>query len=121
MNILTLNKTQAKKLVKLCKEFFPEYNWSFENDYADEGLIDYWLKGEPWHTWELVHWYQLCLTELSERIFNKINFPEVSLIDLYIYHGESLAQKIIGYNQAEHPVDFLWNFVQECKKNKYFK
>ena len=132
MKIQTINKIQQRKLLKLCKKFFPDYKhvdiFEHQMDVGGPAVND--VPNTLWQWWLYLsnmnvphddgiwlHWYQLCLTELPKRIYNNINFPSVSLFDLSIYNGESLAQKTVD---AKHPVDFLWDFVKTCEKNNYF-
>jgi hypothetical protein len=140
MKIQTLNKTQQKRLLSLCKEFLTEYKYfSFDEQSLDIGSF---IKGvnnlrisrhifmskfekAPYDDGIFIHWYQLCLTELPKRIWNKVNWKDEDIIDFeffivyYLNEHSGMIAGMLEFNQ--HPVDFLWDFVQECKKNKYFK
>lgn len=121
MKIQALNKTQQKRLLSLCKEFFPEYEFIWFNkcygSFVFEGGISKENKSID------IHWYQLCLTELPKRIWKKVNTL------FFEDYGDDRTRMSYPYNRIEpsiinsniHPVDFLYNFVKECKKNKYFK
>ncbi len=128
MKILTLNKKQEKQLVKLCEEFFPDFYW--ENVYEGDGVdnMAYFDSGNSSVILEVnisknryklleVHWYQLCLTELSKRIWGKI--PEYKSELFWDGTLEDFQSRILLPNT--HPVNFLSDFVKEGKKNKYFK
>lgn len=121
MKIQTLDKIQQNKLLKLCKQFFPEYeSIRFNESYSSfvfEGGIS--KENESIN----IHWYQLCLTELPKRIWKKVN-------TLFFFgdYGDDRTRMSYPYNRIEpsiinsniHPVDFLWNFVKVCKKRNYF-
>ena len=128
MKVQTLNKTQQKRLLSLCKEFFPktpfielegirykEYSYlSFHSGSEKEGWLEEFT----------IHWYQLCLTELPKRIFDAMDEDNDSEELYYLLNdGEGWGAEEIQIEvlKSKHPVDFLWDFVQECKKNKYFK
>ena len=82
-----------------------------------------------------IHWYQLCLTELPNRIWNKLldDAKDVALTNFLCDGKEHLQNIHIAYDEEclrglqnhvlhyKHPVNFLYNFVKKCKKNKYFK
>ena len=128
MKIQTLNKQQEKKLLNLCKEFFPKSTWQqiIGINYGDKDTVVFYEGNEKEGWLELfqIHRYQLCLTELPKRIWNNINTPL-----LYADDGTEKLNMCYPYNRLEfsvlnsykHPVDFLYQFVKECKKNKYFK
>lgn len=165
MKILTINKSQQKKLLSLCEKFFPEYktekwdtdkiNIEFSKD-ADFELIhkSFWRIEE--HANGVVHfiikdtvfseddykleipWYQLCLTELPKRIWKQIDWksyhgsgwfePDRKCYKFESFLYSKLRDSTANYDTflthtllSRFPVDFLHNFVQGCKKNKYFK
>lgn len=136
MKILTLNKKQRKILDELVEDFFQDYFQSFvKNDTI------YFYKGAEERGIE-IHWYQLCLTELPKRIWNKLQNSELGFVeefddkqyvlnsfvtevdkypqDISISYKEDF-QGLKNYCTAYHPVNFLYDFVKFCKKNKYFK
>jgi len=122
MKIQALNKTQQKRLLSLCKEFFPEYEYIWWNSCY---LTIVFGGGKSSNNKSIdIHWYQLCLTELPKRIWSKVNRLKLMCTD-----GNEKLEMCYPYSRLEpsvlnsykHPVDFLYNFVKECKKNKYFK
>jgi len=120
MKIQALNKTQQKRLLSLCKEFFPEYEYIWWNSCY---LTIVFEGGKSSNNKSIdIHWYQLCLTELPKRIFNKTNKIWSKIQTKYFYGGRNYTEitQALCFSQ-EHPVDFLWNLVKECKKNNYFK
>jgi hypothetical protein len=131
MKIQTLNKSQKKKLLELCEEFFPNYKQIFLT--GDNGEFISFLSHKELYGFRartVIHWYQLCLTELPKRIWDIVEkFPSNHIYNgLASYNDKgSKANLPLLYNDFtrqvlnNHPVDFLYDFVQECKKNKYFK
>lgn len=130
--IQVINKIQQKRLLQLCKEFFPERKDIYFTN-SDNNNINLFICFAKYNRWDeasdlkdipYIHWYQLCLTILPERIWQTIVDDEnVAEDDEWLYdegyHGSDDIQ--INTLLSNHPVDFLWKFVQECKKNKYFK
>jgi len=127
MKIQKLNDKQQKRLLKLCNEFFPElYSVSIGNYYKEymvslnqysgfDDICEGFLENR-------IHWYQLCLTKLPKRIFNKTENLYTKITANYYYGSRDYT----GITQAmcfskKHPVDFLWEFVKECKKKNLFK
>jgi hypothetical protein len=122
MKIQTLNKTQQKRLISLCKEFFPEYGEpqiiNYQGSFAKKDInsaqqIRFYNKTQLIH----IHWYQLCLTELPKRIVESLKSNIQYKFAFYDSYHLITLEDITETN----PVDYLWNFVKECKKNKYFK
>lgn len=141
MKIQTLNKTQEKKLRELIKQFFPELH-SFEvNGYYGDFMVILNKYTNKKTTCEgfyktKIHWYQLCLTELPKRIWNKLDndyqskignfwFKSTKTSSMFLFYPEQIlvAEMLTKWNfvKLKHPVDFLYDFVKKCKKNKYFK
>jgi hypothetical protein len=123
MKIQTLNKKQQVKLLILCNEFFPDYfielletdnelDNNFFIEMGEVNIVELEIDRKL-----LIHWYQLCLTELPKRIDKKLNRKKYE-VDIFESGGDDLLKDCLN---SEHPVDFLWNFVEEAKKNKYFK
>jgi hypothetical protein len=120
MKIQALNKTQQKRLLSLCKEFFPEYEYIWWNSCY---LTIVFEGGKSSNNKSIdIHWYQLCLTELPKRIYLRIITRFGKWLDTGKDHKFLCVQTIQELTiDSNHPVDFLYNFVKECKKNKYFK
>lgn len=103
MNILTLSPEQKTKLLELCKQFIPEYTWRM--DPADRGCLEF---SDEKRRIEFIHWYQLCVTELCERITKHFELFDGGkgeyVLDYYICH---LRYYVVD---EKHPVDFLYKF-----------
>lgn len=123
MKILKLSQKKKKKLLSLCEEFFPT-NFEHKFSIVDDDVLQIFVpskssKGscEGEHLIR-IHWYQLCLTELSTRMIKKLNKEG----RFQFYEGFGIETDLSLENLVtSHPVDLLYDFVKECKKNKYFK
>jgi len=114
MKVQTLNKNQQVKLLELCNEFFPNYrsiNLEMLDDFQSETFLLEFISHKELYGFKartVVPWYQLCLTELPKRIGKLINMDITNYYSLSNFLNELI-------NSKEHPVNFLWNFVQEAK------
>jgi len=126
MKIQTLNKTQEKKLLELCEKFFPNYK-SIDLHLRSYETVTFTTHKEQfgYKCSTDIHWYQLCLTELPKKVWNKIKKENIDDVRIYlnIYERELELTDFQSYsiNSKEHPLDYLYDVVKECKKNKYFK
>ncbi len=124
MKIQTLTKKQEERLLELCREFFPEYQKpTFYHAISRANMLVFFLLDNDSDIYDncdlFVHWYQLCLTELPKRIWSKLNSKgKYEEEGLYIKHTNIAFNTLFS---VSNPVDFLYEFVQDCKKNKYFK
>jgi len=114
MKPIKLTEEHKSKLLEMCKELFPEDVFSFNNDCAEDGMIDRNFAGNNvkpvkrlhWNDeGSHFHWFELCLTYLFEKIFVSPN-------------GYESVNDYIGMNSVYtigHPVDYLY---EEFKKLK---
>lgn len=120
---MNLNKEQRTKLLELCSIFFKEYpsiqyGFNLNNDY---------VKFTNYNEQTVIHWYQLCLTELFNKIWNSVNKYYTNTNEYIngfcIIRGESIgSQKDLQSKLlSNHPVDYLYDFVKECKNRNLFK
>jgi hypothetical protein len=100
-----------------------------------------WLVDNKNDDFEVFHWFEFCLTKLPKKIDDALNldnnkiFYELGFFRERIttYHDivreyfetfenvEEENPNIRGYELSTHPVDFMFNFVKYCEKNKFFK
>ena len=121
MKPLTLTKEQKSKLLEMCKHFFPEYKFGFESDYAEiTNIINFHKpKTQQWHEWELIHWFEFCMTHLIEKILvmpdedSEYPFEEWS-VDGFSCGSEDLIYQM--NHSRKHPIDYLYS---EFKKLNY--
>lgn len=114
MKILKLNKTQEKKLLSLCQEFF---STSGKHEFIGNGNLAIYPPNTNKGIYpSFIHWYQLIFTELDKRITAKIKKSIKKDSDYFNFLDYYLTERL-----KEHPLDVLWDYVQDCKKNKYFK
>ncbi len=119
MKPLKLSKFRAIKLEKLCKEFFPNYkainiNYSESNPSPKVSFVSH-KEQYGYKAQTLIHWYQLCLTDLPYRIWNSLTIKGKNIY--FVFYRDFLGE----IAQTTHPVDYLYNFVNSCKKQNYFK
>jgi len=114
MKILKLGQKQRKKLLKLCEEFFPTNG---EHEMVGNDHVAIYPSNTNIGIYPtFIHWYQLIFTELDKRITNKVKKSIKKDSDYFNFLDYYLTERL-----KEHPVDVLWEYVQDCKKNKYFK
>ena len=106
MEILTLNKTQKKKLLELCERFFPEFKTIKVDFFGEwEGIVSFCADAKLTNdsVQHLIHWYHLCLTELPKKIARK---------------AQALATETIRERalRAKHPVDYLYMLAKLIKQ-----
>ncbi len=99
MKPLQLTNEHKEKLLEMCKALFPEYkHFGFENDYSDEGMMEY--HNNDWNKMKLIHWYEFCHTQLVDKIFNKYNNKLQCIIDTW----------------CGNPIDYLYEQFITLKK-----
>lgn len=121
MKILKLNKSQRKKLLSLCEEFFPT-NFKHKFSMVGEDILQIFIpskKGSCEGEYLIrIHWYQLCIQHLLNKIIEKLNKEG----KFQYYEGFGIETDLsLEELLTNHPVDLLYDFVKECKKNNYFK
>lgn len=130
MNILTLSPEQKTKLLELCKEFFSK-EWSkdciclleqklisphnvsttkvkISTIFVCFLAIEFDPIFENKKNSRYIHWYQLCLTELSKNIYKKLEDKISNDYENFWNFQEQLIY-------CNHPVDYLYQFWQENK------
>ncbi len=117
MKILSLNKKQEKLLMQMLREFFPEYSYSINR--IPYGLVNFG-NGINKNPVLITHWFQLCLTELPIRIFNKLNKLATERHSLYI-KPVTLSEIKETALFSKHPVEELDRLIKLYKSYKWFK
>ena len=105
MKSIQLTEEHKSKLLEMCKELFPTYNFEFMRgkdefgfdiyDYFTFYLIEDYENNEWYKSKTDIHWFEFCMTHLAEKI------------------DCDLAHNIIY--MKKHPVDYLY---EEFKKLK---
>ena len=124
MKKLKVTKKQAKRLLKMCKYYYPNnFNNMYKDD--DELFLDYMIEEQmvefpipeklsakdkkegiiSSHTFEMIHWYEFVLTYLSHKLKNTEGF-DYWYLTIAPQHCQSQG----------HPIDYLYNMYKEQKK-----
>lgn len=129
MTPISINEIQIEKLIEMCESLFPQFKYNFYNDEDEEGgeIFGNFLEiqvSENKNT--QIHWYEFCMTELAEKIFNpdptqiQRNIKE-KMCDFFwsqnIWWSEKFRNDKLEFNDtwANHPVDYLF---KEFKKQQ---
>lgn len=104
MKPIELNTEQEDKLIKITKELFPEYTFSWEYDMYGRVLksgfnnvLAVYDKNKQIHF--NIHWFEFCFTYLQSHILN--------------WGAEELSSETIDKNT--HPVDYLYKQFKKLK------
>lgn len=112
MNSIKITNTQKLRILFMCKKLFPEYNnirfgtsvMTTSKDY----LYFYKIKNEMQVEIINIHWFELCLTWISQEIFdNDIDRENKFFLELSCYI--QVNKKYI------HPVDYLYEEFLKLK------
>lgn len=104
MKNIELTKDHKSKLLKMCKELFPEYCWKNSFEFGDNILVYCTSEG-----CESIHWFEFCWTLLNKIL--ESNLLPIKSCEIIKEFG------LICFNKFEslHPVDYLY---EEFKKLK---
>lgn len=137
MKSLTITEEQKVKLLEMCKVFFPKDIFSFNNDFAEDGIIDRNFAGdnvprEKRLNWNEqgshFHWFEFCMTHLSSKIFCSLHdftgydtadfAQECSdewnnkLMSHVMFHYFNPTRVVDNYDDGKivawHPIDYLY-------------
>lgn len=126
MNVIQLNQDRRDKLIEMVKVLFPE----FSNVRFGKGWERYnvWLDNIPNSKPDPIeiHWFELCVTELPDRLFktlnkivdDKINRTKEQQDRIYeLYEPELIVLDVLDLliMGSKHPVDTLWNEFKKLK------
>ncbi len=132
--MIDITSPKQKKLLKLCKLFFPEYKTIFI-DYCHKGLGDCTLSntitviefrknknaefGNNHKDDFTIHWHNLCYSLLPKRIFEKTDDYKLSENEDIMSDWNLKTpdwRELIGHHieyRKQHIVDYLWKFSKE--------
>lgn len=120
MKQLTMTQDQRNKLWQMCIMLFPEfitirYGRGWEKDYI-------WMDNIPNNTLDPVqiHWFELCMTELPDRLYNKLkklchessDSNEQRRLEPDIMPLDVLDLLVMG---GRHPIDTLYGEYKKLK------
>lgn len=111
MKPIDLSVEQGKNLLQMCDDLFPEY----ESIIFDSHLHTLtFLKNTGEYV--KIHWFELCVVYLSERISESLNtvYPK----EKYGFIIDLMMKKMLNFSVMEkkHPVDFLYEMYQKTFK-----
>ena len=118
MKNIGLTEEHKSKLLEMCKELFPTYNFEFMRgkdefgfdiyDYFTFYLIEDYENNEWYKSKTDIHWFEFCMTHLPKKIFGnpKNNFQGINQRP---YWCEKIAESFAKV----HPIDYLY---EEFKK-----
>ena len=108
MIAICLTSEQRIKLLQMCNDLFTDY----ENVVFDSNL-DFLIFYKNTEETITIHWFELCVIELSERISESLNtvYPkekQALIIDL-------MMKKLLNFSVMEkkHPVDYLYEMYEK--------
>lgn len=107
---IELNDIQKNKLIKICTDLFPEYNFiSYFESTGQIKLIPH--RGEM----QFIHWFELCITHLPEKIFNiaKKNY----IVGELVFPGKH-RKNMLRIIEEIHPVDYLYQELINLSEKK---
>lgn len=111
MKDIKLTEKQKFKLLKMCNKLFSEEGKGFK---VLDGSI-YYSEDGNFPGWS-VHWFQFCMTELSEKIFFRQPYNPMNK-EYYLDFCWECNLYWDGRNsrKTEHPVDYLYKKFNELK------
>ena len=124
MNKIAITKEHEIKLLRMCKDLFPEYEDVMFSSFLDinENVIYtsdlmFFKKDEEGF---VINWLEFCLTQLTRRISE--NFEVVDTLEKHRQIFDILVKKLSGIypvfknNQNNHPVDYLYEMYEKTLK-----
>lgn len=105
MKAIELTEEHKSKLLEMCTLLFPEYIFGFDNDIADVGIME--CHQGDWNNVIFFHWFEFCMTYLSERLYNE----HYSLEVCEDIRNEQLYDCFIN----NHPIDYLYDEFKTLK------
>lgn len=100
MKNIELTEDHKVKLLKMCKELFPEYV-DFKCFYTDINFF----KGKQHFR---IHWFEFCVLDLATKLYNLNKRDKICKIELY--RGDLI--------QNYHPIEYLYKEYQYYLKTK---
>lgn len=93
----------------MCYELLDYDNFGFENDFSHQGIIEYY--NGSWTDWELIHWFELCMTYLQEKIRKLLDEP----IDSWNNKLIGSLNFYVNNKTIKHLVDYLYKQFKKLK------
>jgi len=77
---IELTEKHKEMLIEMSSRLFPAYDFGFENDYAEDGIMEYY---EDPRNWKFIHWFEFCLMVLQPKL-NDIDELECTYFQDYV-------------------------------------
>lgn len=106
MKTITLSGEQREQLLEMAKVLFPEYNFGFQNDYEDVGIMEYYPPANGLGGWKFIHWFEFCTGYLFAAILKSkqgYRYYRETMED----YGIKVHNCLIGVNNV-HPIDYAY-------------
>jgi len=97
MKPLELTEEHRSKLLEMCKELFPNYDFMIRDFVEKNPSISLGKKSKKLYECH-IHWYEFCIEHLSKKIYT---------IDNQVMSGYEYFVNNFRYKK-EHPVDYLY-------------
>jgi hypothetical protein len=95
-----LTKEHREKLLEMCKELFPEYD--FKLDKWQQPFVSLGLKTKKLYE-SHIHWFEFCMTYLAKKLLIMYDFTVYQTTGNFMY---------------KHPVDYLYQNFKKLKNGK---
>ena len=114
-----LTKEHREKLLEMCKELFPEYDFEFLSNFSEWGIISVHKIGQHEIFENTHHWFEFCITKLSYKIFDNLKFPARNAGDDSVQYLCDMMDRQTWYiKEAYHPVDYLYKKFLKLENGK---
>jgi len=125
MKTIKLTSQQKYRLLEMCRSLFTEYDHIYLNNgkgkHGSSEHIGFGTKmGEDLIAYTYVHWFELCITHLAEKI----------IATYKIWEGEKIYKRTLNEDLSEfylgslnfsrgdnknHPIDYLYKKFKELE------
>ena len=123
MKNIELTEEHKSKLLEMCKELFPTYNFEFMRgndefgfdiyDYFTFYLIEDYENNEWYKSKTDINWFEFCMTHLPEKIFKNPK-GRFQGINGRPYWCEKVAESFAKV----HPIDYLYEEFKKLEKHE---
>jgi len=115
MKSIKLTKRQEKKLLKMCKKLFPEYDFRIQKEiFGKELSVQFGKKTNDLYE-NSIHWFEFCYGILLSKIFNHKDYPHSHIGDDDSDGRIDFSHEFSWFVKF-HPVDYLYKHFKLLKK-----
>ena len=111
-NNFIVDNIQEKKILEMCDDLFFEF--SINKEIINENLFFIFEKN---NSKTFIHWFELCITHLPQKIAN--NFNTVYPKEKHAFIIDLMMKKMLNFSNLEkvHPIDFLFEMYKKTNDN----